>query len=109
MMNHWFEHHGDNRRYKGHVAITTIRRSGLVLDMVDTIHKEIMIRENDMGDSIVNGWKLIRDTIEFFLYLSLLVFSIGIGFVVAVILTMVVFIMYLTDTSINFWKLIKKT
>ena len=42
-MNHWFEHHGDNRRYKGHVAITTIRRSGLVLDMVDTIRTQTLI------------------------------------------------------------------
>lgn len=106
----WF-HHGsrNNRRIKGNHPSGAIRRSSVVLDMVDKIFKEVMERENDMGDSFVQGAKLVRDTIEFFLFLVLLVVCIGMGFIVSAIITMVVFIMYLTDTSKNFWKIIKKT
>ena len=106
----WF-HHGsrDNRRIKGNHPSGAIRRSSVVLDMVDKIFKEVMERENDMGDSFVAGCKLVKDTIEFFLFLVILILCIGMGFVVSAIVTMVIFIMYLTDTSKNFWKIIKKT
>ena len=111
MMNTLWFHHGsrDNRRIKGNRTSDTIRRSSVILGMVDKIYKEVMERENDMGDSFVAGAKLVKDTIEFFLFLVLLVLCIGMGFIVSAIVTMVVFIMYLTDTSKNFWKIIKKT
>ena len=105
-------HYGNNKRCKSNMAITHYHNDSMVLGLVDSILQEKMSKNystDDIGDSMVLGWKLVREIIEFFLFLSVMVLSLGVGFVVAGFISMVVFIMYLWDISKNFWKRIKKT
>ncbi len=106
-------HYGNNKRCKGIMAVNHTNRSDMVLGMVNQILQEKMIKENystdDIGDSMVSGWKLVKESIEFLLFLCILAITLGVGFVVAGIVLLVIFFMYLWDTSKFFWKSLKKT
>ena len=107
-------HHGsrDNRRIEGNRTSDTIRSSSVVLDMVDKIYKEVM-RDNyssdDVGDSMVTGWKLVKEIIEFLIFILIFILAISLGTLVTIGVTAVVFFMYVWDTSKYFWKNIKNT
>ena len=106
-------HYGNNKRYKGGMAVYPTHGSDMVLGMVNQILQEKMIKENystdDIGDSMISGWKLVRDLIGFFLFIMVIMFSIGVGTIISLIVFGVVFLMYLWDTSKFFWKNLKKT
>ncbi len=106
-------HYGNNKRCKGSMAVYPTHRSDMVLGMVNQILQEKMIKENystdDIGDSMISGWKLVRDLIGFFLFIMVMMFSIGVGTIISLIVFGVVFLMYLWDTSKFFWKNLKKT
>ncbi len=93
-------HYGNNKRCKGSMAVYPTHRSGVVLGMVNQILQQEMNREN---------WILVRNLIGFFLFIMVMMFSIGVGAIVSLIVFGVVFLMYLWDTSKFFWKNLKKT
>ena len=105
-------HYGNNKRCKGGMAVYPTHGSDMVLGMVNQILQEKMIKENystdDIGDSMISGWKLVRDLIGFFLFIMVIMFSIGVGTIISLIVFGVVFLMYLWDTSKFFWKNLKK-
>ena len=110
MMSHML-HHGNkyNRRFQSNNTSTLVYRSSLVLGMDDKIHKEIMTRDNDFGDSLVSGSKFVKDIFEFMAFILIFIMTITIGTLVAIGVLGVVFLMYLWDTSKYFWKSIKNT
>ena len=80
-------HHGDNKRCKGNVATTNIRINDMVLGLVDSILQEKVIKENYTTDDI-------GDTLGAFIAIGVFV---------------MVFFMYVWDSSKNFWKTLKNT
>ncbi len=110
MMSHMI-HHGNkyNKRFKSLNSITLIDSSNLVLGMDDKIHKEVMDRDNDFGDSLVSGSKLVKEIFEFLAFILIFIMTISIGTLLTIGVVGVVFLMYLWDTSKYFWKNIKNT
>ena len=110
MMSHMI-HHGNkyNKRFKSFNSITLIDSSNLVLGMDDKIHKEVMDRDNDFGDSLVSGSKLVKEIFEFLAFILIFIMTISIGTLLTIGVVGVVFLMYLWDTSKYFWKNIKNT
>ena len=104
-------HHGNkyNKRFKSLNSITLIDSSNLVLGMDDKIHKEVMDRDNDFGDSLVSGSKLVKEIFEFLAFILIFIMTISIGTLLTIGVVGVVFLMYLWDTSKYFWKNIKNT
>lgn len=110
MMSHML-HHGSkySKRSQSNNTIALVYRSGVILDMVDKIHKEIMYRQNEMGESIVSGSKLVKEMFEFLAFILIFILTISIGTLVTIGVVGVVFFMYVWDTSKYFWKNIKNT
>jgi len=110
MMSHML-HHGSkySKRNQSNNTIALVYRSGVILDMVDKIHKEIMYRQNEMGESIVSGSKLVKEMFEFLAFILIFILTISIGTLVTIGVVGVVFFMYVWDTSKYFWKNIKNT
>ena len=113
MMSHMI-HHGNtyNRRNRCSNSITLVDSSNRILDMVDKIHKEVMretYSSNDIGDSMVTGWKLVKEIIEFLAFILIFILTISIGTLLSIGVVGVVFFMYVWDTSKYFWKSIKNT
>ena len=104
-------HHGNkyNKRFKSLNSITLIDSSNLVLGMDNKIHKEVMDRDNDFGDSLVSGSKLVKEIFEFLAFILIFIMTISIGTLLTIGVVGVVFLMYLWDTSKYFWKNIKNT
>ena len=106
-------HHGDNKRCKGNVATTNIRINDMVLGLVDSILQEKVIKENyttdDIGNSMITGSKLVREIIEFLLFLLVFISTIALGAFIAIGVFVMVFFMYVWDSSKNFWKTLKNT
>ena len=84
-----------------------------VLGMDDTIHKEVMNRESyssdDIGDSMVSGWKIVKEIIEFLAFILIFILTISLGTIITIGVVGVVFFLYVWDTSKYFWKNIKNT
>ena len=110
MMSHMI-HHGNtyNRRNRCSNSITLVDSSNRILDMVNKIHKEVMVRDNDFGDSLVSGSKLVKEIFEFLAFILIFILTISIGTLLSIGIVGVVFLMYLWDTSKYFWKSIKNT
>jgi len=110
MMSHMI-HHGNiyKRRNRCSNSITLIDSSNRILDMVNKIHKEVMVRDNDFGDSLVSGSKLVKEIFEFLAFILIFILTISIGTLLSIGIVGVVFLMYLWDTSKYFWKSIKNT
>ena len=110
MMSHMI-HHGNTykRRNRCSNSITLIDSSNRILDMVNKIHKEVMVRDNDFGDSLVSGSKLVKEIFEFLVFILIFILTISIGTLLSIGIVGVVFLMYLWDTSKYFWKSIKNT
>ena len=113
MMSHML-HHGSkySKRNQSNNTIALVYRSGVILDMVDKIHKEVMresYSSNDIGDSMVTGWKLVKEIIEFLAFILIFILTISIGTLLSIGVVGVVFFMYVWDTSKYFWKSIKNT
>ena len=114
MMSHML-HHGSkhSKRIQSNSATNLVHRSGVILDMDDTIHKEVMDREyyssEDIGDSMVSGWKMVKEIIEFLAFILLFILTISLGTIITIGVVGVVFFLYVWDTSKYFWKNIKNT
>ena len=114
MMSHML-HHGSkhSKRIQSNSATNLVHRSGVILDMDDTIHKEVMDREyyspEDIGDSMVSGWKIVKEIIEFLAFILLFILTISLGTMITIGVVGVVFFLYVWDTSKYFWKNIKNT
>ena len=106
-------HHGDNKRCKGNVAITNTRTNNRVLGLVDSLLQEKVIKENyttdDVGNSMITGSKLVKEIIEFLLFLLIFISTIALGAFIAIGVFVMVFFMYVWDSSKNFWKTLKNT
>ena len=114
MMLHML-HHGSeyNKRVQGNTTSALVHRSSSILGMDDTIHKEVMNRENyspdEVGDSMVSGWKIVKEIIEFLAFILIFILTISLGTLITIGVVGVVFFMYIWDTSKYFWKNIKNT
>ena len=106
-------HYGNNKRCKGSMAVYPTHRSDMVLGMVNQILQEKMIKENystdDIGDSMVSGWKIVKEIIEFLAFILIFILTISLGTIITIGVVGVVFFLYVWDTSKYFWKNIKNT
>ena len=111
-------HHGYkySKRNKSNNTIVLNDRSNTLLDLGDRIYKEKMnydidneFKPADVGESIVKGFQMLREMLEFVVFTLLLMVGLIVGTLCGLGITGIVTAMGVWDMSKKFWKNIKNT